>query len=179
MRAALLLSLPLLGACAPGGTYDPATCDVGNELGDCASDFTLRDGSETPWTLSEQLGTAVVVSFGQMWCTQCRRAAQDMAAIQPEYDPTELAMASVYFEDPAGQSVETSEVADYAEEYGIPFPVLADTDGAVEEAWGFSNGRPNLFVVDPLGIVTWRDSGHDSELADGIRGAIDEALARE
>ncbi len=175
----LLPALLLLTGCAVSeGTYDPATCDAGNDLGDCAQDFTLLDGTGTSWTLSDERGKVVVVQFGQMWCTQCRRAAQDMETILAEEDPETLQVFAVYFEDGAGDSVETEEVAAYAEEYELDaFPVLADEDGAVEEVWGFNNGRPNVFVVDAEGIVRFRTSGHRDSFADDMRAAIDDAFA--
>ncbi|MCO4773857.1 MAG: TlpA family protein disulfide reductase [Deltaproteobacteria bacterium] len=174
--ALLVLLAPLaLTGCDPGGTYDPSTCEEGNDLGDCASDFTLLDGSDTPWTLSDHLGKVAVVEFGQMWCTQCRRAADDLAVIKEEIPSEDLQIFAIYFEDPVGDSVETSEVADYAEEHEIPFPVLADTDGSVEAVWGFSGGRPNLFVLDALGIVRYRTSGHRDSFANDVRDAISEA----
>lgn len=177
MRLLLLCLLILSGCAAAGGTYDPDTCEVGNRPGDCASDFTLLDGAERSWTFSEAAGKARVVSFGQMWCTQCRRTAEDLAELLPDYDAADLQVFAVYFEDPAGESVSTDEVADYADEYELPFPVLADQDGAVEEVWGYSNGRPNVFVVDRDGIITFRESGHDDDLAPAIAAALDDILA--
>jgi|GEM_PF-4857719 len=167
----------LIAACNPGCASPPEPCEVGNEVGDCASDFTLLDGDETAWTLSENLGSVTIVAFAQLWCAECVQAADDLASIQEEYRPGEVKVFAVYFEDLAGESVATEEVAEYTEENGIPFPVLADTDGAVQEVWGFNNERPNLFVVDDLGVIAERDSGYsEASFAYLVREAIDTAL---
>jgi len=48
-----------------------------------------------------------------------------------------------------------------AKRYGYPYPVLADTDHAVSEAYGVYNlfndkrAAPSVFVVDESGLVTW------------------------
>ena len=176
LPALLALSLIFGGCAVDAGTYDPATCEEGNDPGDCSQDFTLPDGDQLEWTLSEHLGKVVVVQFGQMWCTQCRRAAVDMGEITGEEDPDTFQVFAVYFEDGSGESVETDEVAAYVEEYELDaFPVLADEDGSVEAVWGYNNGRPNVFVVDAEGIVRFRTSGHRDGFADDMRAAISDA----
>ena len=52
--------------------------------------------------------------------------------------------------------------------YGYPYPVLADADHAVSEAYGVYNllndkrAAPSVFVIDERGLVTWAYVGQNA-----------------
>ena len=59
--------LVMLLACAEAPTFDTATCEVGNAVGDCAPELTLLDQAGDARSLSDSLGRVVVIEFGEMW----------------------------------------------------------------------------------------------------------------
>ena len=60
----------------------------------------------------------------------------------------------------------------FRESLKVPFPLLADPDGKVAQAygvWGGSYAKRVTFVVDPAGKVTHVE--HDQLVAEGALGA--------
>lgn len=59
-------------------------------------------------------------------------------------------------------------VAAIIRSFGYPYPVLADTDHAVSEAYGVYNlfndkrAAPSVFVVDERGLVIWAYVGKNA-----------------
>jgi peroxiredoxin Q/BCP len=129
----------------------------GLRVGEVAPDFTLpgvQDDVVGTWTLSELRGQPVVVVFypgdGTPVCTAQLVSYTDEIAAFAEVGATVLAMSP--------QSVE-SHRAFAAENGGFAFPLLADEDRAVGEAYGIVGPlgfyRRAVFVVDPDGRVGW------------------------
>jgi peroxiredoxin Q/BCP len=129
----------------------------GLKVGEVAPDFTLpgiHDDVVGTWTLSELRGRPVVVVFypgdGTPVCTAQLVSYTDEIASFAEVGATVLAMSP--------QSVE-SHRAFAAENGGFAFPLLADEDRAVGEAYGIVGPlgfyRRAVFVVGADGRVRW------------------------
>jgi len=137
----------------------PSTTELrpGLRVGEVAPDFTLpgvQDGVEGTWTLSDHRDGPVVVVFypgdGTPVCTAQLVSYTDEIAAFAEVGATVLAMSP--------QSVE-SHRAFAADNGGFAFPLLADEDRTVGEAYGIIGPlgfyRRAVFVVGPDGVVRW------------------------
>jgi peroxiredoxin Q/BCP len=124
--------------------------------GDAAPDFSLLDQSETPVRLSDFKGRKVLVYFypkaDTPGCTAQSCALRDVAA-----DVGDTAILGISPDAPSKQ-------ARFDTKYGLGFPLLADQDHAVAEAydvWGEKSmmGRKytgiirSAFLVDEDGQI--------------------------
>jgi len=126
--------------------------------GDAAPDFTLTSDSGETVRLADLRGKPVVLYFYPKDDTPgCTRQACDIRDAWGEF---ERAGAVVLGVSPDGEASH----AKFKAKYGLPFPLLADTDHAVPEAygvWGAKSfaGRKYMgveratFVVDAEGTL--------------------------
>jgi peroxiredoxin Q/BCP len=127
-------------------------------VGERAPDFTLPgigDGETRDYTLSEYRGHPVVLAFypGDFTpgCTRQMCSYRDNLA---DLDATGAVLLGI-----SPQDVDSHQR--WAEKQGFRFPLLADTDKLVIEAYGVGapiiNVRRSVFVVDGEGIVRFAD----------------------
>jgi peroxiredoxin Q/BCP len=128
------------------------------EPGQTAPDFTLPDQHGDPVTLSQLRGKTVVLYFYPKADTPgCTAQACGVRDHSTEYDAAGAVVLGVS-RDPV------SRLRAFAEKYELAFPLLADEDHAVAEAYGvwveksmygrkfFGNER-TTFVIDAEGVV--------------------------
>jgi peroxiredoxin len=113
-----------------------------------APDFTLKalDGQTT--SLSAQRGKVVVITLWASWCGPCRAempAIQKVYASEWDHGLTVLAVNGT-FQDSA------SNASAFAQQYGLSFPILLDTDGRVSRMYLLS-ALPSTYIVDRRGII--------------------------
>jgi len=116
------------------------------EPGDKAPDFTLPDQDGNPVALSQLRGKTVVLYFypkaDTPGCTAQACGVRDHAS---EYASAGAVVLGVS-RDPVPR------LRAFADKYGLKFPLLADTDHAVAEAWGVW-GEKSLYGRKFMGIV--------------------------
>jgi thioredoxin-dependent peroxiredoxin len=130
---------------------------AGPEVGDAAPDFTLpgvHDGERRDYTLSEFRGQKVVLAFYPGDFTPgCTR---QMCSYRDHFDEFEGVEATLLGISP--QDVDSHEK--WIEKRNLPFPLLADTDKKVIEAYGVGapvlGVRRSVFIVDGEGIVRYK-----------------------
>lgn len=113
--------------------------------------ITLRDQTDTPHTLADYRGKPLVLYFypkdGTPGCTREACAFRDSWA---RYTAAGVQVVGVSRDDVASH-------AEFAREHEIPFPLLADVDGALTDAFGVRQhlGRSSrvTFLIDAEGIV--------------------------
>jgi peroxiredoxin Q/BCP len=130
---------------------------AGPEVGDPAPDFTLpgvHDGERRDYTLSEYRGKKVVLAFYPGDFTPgCTR---QMCSYRDHFDEFEGVEATLLGISP--QDVDSHER--WIEKRNLPFPLLADTEKKVIEAYGVGapvlGVRRSVFIVDGEGIVRYK-----------------------
>ncbi|OQY36241.1 MAG: hypothetical protein B6I38_00035 [Anaerolineaceae bacterium 4572_5.1] len=133
------------------------------QKGFLAPDFTLETLDGESVTLSDLRGRAVLVNFWATWCPPCRA---EMPAFQQAYQDYEeqgfviVAVNTTLQDNPA-------DIAAFIEEFGLGFPVVLDSDGAINRLYQ-ARSLPTSFFIDKEGII--------SEVV--IGGPIAEALIR-
>ena len=128
------------------------------EIGRAAPDFTLPgilDGEKRDYTLSEYRGRPVVLAFypgdATPGCTRQMCSYRDNLA---DLDATGAVLLGI-----SPQDVDSHER--WAEKKGFHFPLLADTEKKVIEAYGVGapliTVRRSVFVIDGEGVVRFAD----------------------
>lgn len=144
-------------------------------VGDEAPDFTLRGTGDREYTLSAYRGRPVVLAFypadNSPVCTvQLNSYSQDWSAF------AELGV-ELFGISPQDVDVHESFSAKHG---GFSFPLLADTDKAVGEAYGILGPlgfyRRSVFLVGPDGVLRYVHrsiAGATFKKASEILGALD------
>ncbi|MFB6271752.1 MAG: TlpA disulfide reductase family protein [Salinibacter sp.] len=159
------LSLVLLvTACGGNEGSDPSTAsdttssvrlgkvqDVGPKP---VPDLTLKTMDGEKITLTEQKGRALIINFWATWCAPCRKEIPDLKALHSELKSKGLTVIGVAL-DRQGREV----VAPFVKKHSINYPIVIDTEGTVEAAFGPIPGLPTTFIVTPDGQVSKRVIG--------------------
>lgn len=123
------------------------------DVGDAAPDFSLPGTGRRNHSLSEHAGKVVVLVFypgdETYVCTKQLCSYNDELAQFTDLDATVLAVSP--------QGIESHEK--FSGRHGFRFPLLADVDKSVAEAYGvvglFGVIRRSVFVIDRGGIVRY------------------------
>jgi thioredoxin-dependent peroxiredoxin len=129
------------------------------EPGDKAPDFTLPDQEGNPVSLSELRGKPVVLYFYPKADTPgCTTQACGVRDHRADYDGAGAVVLGVS-PDPV------KKIAKFADKFTLGFPLLADEDHAVAEAYGvwaeksmygrtYMGNERTTFVIGPDGVIT-------------------------
>lgn len=148
--------------------------------GDPAPPFRLPDADETPVSLADFAGSRLVVYFYPAASTPgCTRQAGDFR--------DNLARLAALGYQLVGISPDTpAKLRSFRAAEALNFPLLADQDHAVSEAYGAwgpksSYGRPSIgllrstFAIDEAGRISWarygvKATGHVTRLLEQLGG---------
>jgi peroxiredoxin len=109
-------------------------------------ELTLTDIGGNQVALKDYQSQVILVNNWATWCPPCRA---EMPTLKEYFeDHQEKGFAVIAIE--AGEPV--SEVAQFADEYGLTFPVWADPDQKALSAFR-NNALPNSYVIDRRGQV--------------------------
>lgn len=128
---------------------------VGNQIGNKAPDFTLKDGEGNLWKLSEQLGKTVVLLFYPGDNTPvCTRQLCSVRDNWKDYQATAAEVVGV-----STDSVKSHH--QFAEKNELPLRLLSDVTGDVTRQFDVKSWLPNrsaraVFVIDKTGVIRHR-----------------------
>lgn len=149
----------------PGGN----SLSTANVKGKSAPDFELQDvSSGKPIRLADYRGKAVLLNFWATWCPPCKVEIPWFVDLQKQYGPDGLVVLGVAMDD-AGQQ----EIAKFAQDMGINYPVLLGTE-KVGNAYGGVEALPTTFYIGRDGRVVDRSFGLHShrEVEQSIKAAL-------
>jgi peroxiredoxin Q/BCP len=128
---------------------------IGNQEGDAAPDFMLKDGDGLDWKLSDSRGKITVLLFypgdNTPVCTK------QLCSVRDNWDQYVESGAEV-----VGISTDSAEShGSFSEKYKLPLRLLADTGGEVAAAYDVKSWFPGrsaraVFVIDKDGIIRHR-----------------------
>ena len=190
MRRRLLavtsLAVLLLAGCTPDSpsTTPDDVADQGYQSGDGSTttwaagdrsgplELSGTDFAGTAQDVADWRGEVVVLNTWYANCPPCRAEAPDLAALSTDYAADGVRVLGINRTDDAG----TAQA--FERQFEVPYPSLADTDGAAIAALQGTvpvNAVPTTIVLDREGLVAGRILG----LADPstLRSMVDELLA--
>ena len=126
-----------------------------------APDFTVVDAEGNEVSLSDYVGTPIVLNFWASWCGPCKSEMPDFDEAAAEYEG-EVQFMMVNLTDGAQETVDSAQ--SFIESQGYTFPVFFDTEYSAAIAYGAS-AIPMTFFIDQDGnLVTYAQGAIDGEL---------------
>lgn len=123
-------------------------------VGTKAPDFTTKDQNGKTVSLSDFAGKVVVMYFYPKDDTPgCTKQAQSFRDNYAEYQGKDMVVLGVSMDDEASHEA-------FVEKYGLPFTLLADTDGAITKAYDVEGGgysKRVTYIIDGEGNITHVD----------------------
>ncbi len=146
----------------------------------------------TPFTLNDFRGAVVnsadfaeskclVVAFLGTECPLAKLYGPRLQTLAKEYEPQGVKFLAIN----ANQQDSIAEIAAYVKQHGIAFPILKDPGQKVADQFGAAR-TPEVFVLNPLGVVQYRGRVDDQYIVgvqrdaaqrEDLRQALDEVLA--
>lgn len=113
-----------------------------------APDFSLQTAGGETITLSDLQGRPILINFWASWCPPCRA---EMPAFERAYQAWQD-QGFVILAINATQQDSVDQALAFAQEYGLSFPLLFDTNGRVNRNYQVRS-LPTSFFVDPQGVI--------------------------
>jgi len=123
------------------------------EVGRAAPDFLLETPSGGTLRLSDLQGSPVLVNFWASWCPPCRSEMPELVDAYERYKSDGLVIVGVDLQETNDQ------VNEFAEDFGVDFPLVIDRDSEVGDAWrlgGPIKGLPSSYFIDERGVIQER-----------------------
>lgn len=124
-------------------------------VGTDAPAFTAKDTNGNTVSLSDFAGKTVVLYFYPKDDTPgCTKQAQSFRDNYAEYQGKEMVVLGVSRDDQASHK-------QFTEKYGLPFNLLADTDGAITKAYDVDGGgyaKRVTYIIDGSGKIIHVDA---------------------
>jgi peroxiredoxin len=152
-----------------GAVTEVAAADRGEPV-----EFAGTDENGEPVSSSDYAGKVVVLNFWYAGCAPCRAEAPDLQKLNTEFEGQDVAFLGVNVRDQASTAVS------FAETFGVTYPSVIDTDGAMQLAFTGTvapNAVPTTLVLDKEGRVSARILGQLTEasiLATLVKSNLDE-----
>lgn len=117
-----------------------------SEPGRAAPNFRLAtlDGSQVE--LTDYRGQWVLLNFWASWCTPCRSETPDLQALSERAGDTLVVLG-------VNQQETRSAAADFAQQYGLTYPIVLDRSGDVSIAYRVGRDIPISLLVRPDGVI--------------------------
>ncbi|AOY78518.1 peroxiredoxin [Moorena producens JHB] len=124
------------------------------QVGMDAPAFTVKDDEGNTVSLSDFAGKTVVLYFYPKDDTPgCTKEAQSFRDNYTEYQGKDMVVLGVSMDDEASHK-------QFKEKYGLPFTLLADTDGAISKAYDVDGGgysKRVTYIINGEGKITHVD----------------------
>ncbi len=128
-------------------------------------EMTLLDGETV--SFEDYRGKKVLMNFWATWCGPCVGEMPALQRLAEEY-PDELAVLAVN----CGETQDTVEKFNESNEY--TFPIILDTDGAIQAMFGGLTSIPVTVIIDEEGYIVTGSTGASD--ADTMYEVYKEAL---
>jgi thiol-disulfide isomerase/thioredoxin len=145
----------------------------GQLMGNLAPDFDLPTLDGKSLKLSDLRGKAVLLNFWATYCGPCKIEMPWFVELQKEYGPQGFQIVGVAMDDAS-----TEDIAKFAKEMGVNYPILIGKD-SVAESYGGVSVLPTTFFVDRDGKLIAREFGlrSRSDFVDDIKKALSQGQA--
>jgi peroxiredoxin len=135
----------------------------GTMLGERAIDFTLKDQNGQSVSLHDYWGSVILLDFSPQWCGPCQNEASEAEQLYQTYKNSGFVILSVLYQDYQRNPITQDKCKAWAEQYGITFPVLADVDETVFNAFKESDNPPLNIIIDRKMVIRYKTVGYYKE----------------
>jgi cytochrome c biogenesis protein CcmG/thiol:disulfide interchange protein DsbE len=149
-------------------------------VGHPAPEFALEDLNGRKVSLSDYKGKAVLVNFWATWCGPCKIETPWLVDLRNKYAAQGFEVLGIDAEndevtpsDKQGWQKNKTEVAKFAQEMKMPYPVLLGGD-SLDKTYGGLEAMPTSFYVDRKGNIIAMRMGITSK--DEMETQIQKAL---
>lgn len=119
-------------------------------VGSPAPSFSAKDDAGNTVSLADFAGKTVVLYFYPKDDTPgCTKEAQGFRDAYPEYQGKDIVVLGVSMDDEASHKM-------FKEKYGLPFTLVADSDGAITNAYDVSGGgysKRVTYIINGDGVI--------------------------
>jgi len=147
LGSCVLLALALSCGCA-GAAVTPTNPLVGQPAPPISAVLVSGEG---PVKLSDLAGRVAIVDFWATYCAPCRQALPAYQRIAAKYAP-EVAVIAVSTDEPG--DVSRADIAHFAQELQLSFPVLWDTHQRTAARYR-PPAMPTSYLVDRHGTIRY------------------------
>ncbi|MCP4809498.1 MAG: TlpA family protein disulfide reductase [Proteobacteria bacterium] len=136
--------------------------------GERMPDWTLVDQRGESLSMHRLASMVVVVDVSAGWCGPCNQAAGVAEEWYQEHRDDGVMMVHLMTEDYRNQPADTAFAAEWADEYGLTFPVGTEDEGVVDALYdeGLIGGIPTYLVYDRELRLQAVWTGYSAELLD-------------
>jgi len=143
-----------------------------------APQFTLEDVNGKKVSLADYKGKALLINFWATWCAPCKIETPWLIELRSQYASQGFEVLGISADDidrgdPQRLIDEKKEIARFAQQMKMPYPVLIDGD-SISKPYGGLDELPTSFYVDRNGTVVAAQLGLTSK--DEIEANIKKAL---
>lgn len=136
-----------------GYPIDSCRWDVnatGNNPGQIAKNFTLKDAHGEQVRLHDFCDRAVVVVVSAAWCGPCQTEAQWLAQMHDKYENRGLVVLTLLAENSWSQTPSSSDLSGWTSMAGYTrSPVLADPGWQISDRWEKDGYIPTVSLIGP------------------------------
>ena len=111
-----------------------------------APDLTLNDLDGNPISLSDHLGSVVLVNNWATWCPPCKAEMPTLHEYYTKHLPDGFTLLAIEAGDPL------PDVLEFVESYQLTFPILLDPNNLALRAFR-NDSLPSSYVIDRQGNV--------------------------
>ena len=115
-------------------------------IGRSAPAFTVDSLAKESVNLSDFKGQVVLINFWASWCMPCRIEMLDLQTAYEAYRDQGFVILAIDVGEPLKMA------AAFAQEFGLTFPVLLDSNGRIAQRYEV-RALPSSFFVDQEGIL--------------------------
>ncbi len=161
---AVVLSLSLLHS---GGTARAGDAMSLAQKGKLAPDFTSLSTTGKPFSLSDQAGRPVLLTFWSDWCSLEKTELSFLREVKQHYPDVGIVIVDSEEGTPSIRSL--AHIRRSLDEWGVDASVLIDWGQEVTRLYNVE-ALPTSLVLDPAGRIVYREANY-------YKGAYEEVMA--
>ena len=144
----------------------------GASRGQVVKDFCMVDQHGDKTSLWQFYGDVILLDISTMWCGPCQQIAQDVEETWEDYVAQGFTYITMLPEDLEGGSVDQDDLNDWAENFEITAPIVADNAGygytvEPQRAW------PVVMLIDrDMKVLVERVAPNDHSIREAIESAL-------
>lgn len=101
----------------------------GFAVGQVAPDMRLTDQNGQEVSLWQFYGSVIIVDVSTMWCAPCQQLADEICAVQNDYEDQGFIYLTVLPQNEIGETPSNDDLNEWTSDHGICAPVLGDDVG--------------------------------------------------